>query len=190
MDDCGFAEWYREERPRLYATLAAICGDRDVASDAVDEALARAYERWERVGSMASPGGWTYHTALNVARRRGRRRLFEQRILTKLSVRRLPPDDPADGQRVDVVRALQALPVRMRQVVALHYVGDLSTRTVAEICGISEGTVVSTLHAARRRLADDTTVGRDEPGQRKGLSASPATPAPHVAARPARRKSP
>jgi predicted RNA polymerase sigma factor len=42
------------------APLAAVFADPEIASDAADEAIVRAFERWERVSVMASPEGWTF----------------------------------------------------------------------------------------------------------------------------------
>ena len=53
---------------------------------------------------------------------------------------------------VDVQRAVQSLPRRMRLAVELHYFVGLSVIETAAVMGTSEGTVKSTLHDARERL--------------------------------------
>jgi Sigma-70 region 2 len=68
--------------------------------DVTAEAFARALERWERVGSMASPGGWTYRVALNVLRRRLRRGALEEHLLRRAPGRQ-PPALTDQGLRVD-----------------------------------------------------------------------------------------
>lgn len=92
MDGLGFEVWYRQQHPRLVSSLVVIAaGDVATAADVADEAFARAYANWDRVGQMASPGGWTYRTAVNVLRRRfsvgaGRLRAQSRRV------RRRSPD--------------------------------------------------------------------------------------------------
>ena len=76
-----FDEWYADQRPRVYVSLLALSGDADLAADATDEAFTRAVAHWKRVHAMESPGGWTQRVALNVLRRRLRRRRFETRLL-------------------------------------------------------------------------------------------------------------
>jgi RNA polymerase sigma factor (sigma-70 family) len=158
MDVVDFATWYRREHPRLASTLVVVAGDRAVAAEAVDEAFARAYERWARVGGMASPAGWTYRTALNVLRRRRRREQLEATLLRRHADGRpgSPGRDrhapPADWSP-EVWDALRGLPLRERTAVALRYVADLTTDQIAEAMGVAPGTVGSTLHAARRHLA-------------------------------------
>src|SRR5262249_57682467 len=72
----------------------------------------------------------------------------------------LPPlvhDDPSQGlERADlrrlIDRALASLPEAQRQTFVLHADAGLSYREVAEVLGISIGTVMSRLYYARQRL--------------------------------------
>src|SRR5688572_4299862 len=99
---------------------------------------------------MHAPTAWTYQTALNVLRRRGRRAAMEAR----LHRRRVEPSTsaPADWSP-EVWEAVRSLPVRERTAIALRYVVDLSTDDIATVMRIAPGTVGSTLNAARRHLA-------------------------------------
>lgn len=146
----GFEVWYRDEHPRLVAVLAVESGDVEVARDAASEAFARALERWERVGAMASPTGWLYKVALNVVRRRTRRAAVE-----RVALRRHAPLAPApSGDRYpELWAAVRALPNRQRRAVGLRYLADLTEPRIAEVMGIAPGTVAATLHAARKTLA-------------------------------------
>ena len=45
----SFASWYADSHPRLVAALVVVCGNRDLAADAADEAMVRAFARWDRV---------------------------------------------------------------------------------------------------------------------------------------------
>ncbi|WP_460932458.1 sigma factor-like helix-turn-helix DNA-binding protein [Phycicoccus ginsengisoli] len=56
------------------------------------------------------------------------------------------------GDRVDLVRALQALPEREREVVVLRHYADLSERAVADLLGVSVGTVKSSSSRGLRRV--------------------------------------
>jgi RNA polymerase sigma-70 factor (ECF subfamily) len=85
----GFEDWYLREHDRLIAAVAVIVGDVGVAEEAVDEAMARSWLRWNRVSAMASPTGWTFRVAVNTAKRQFRRRELERRLL-----RTMPPVDP------------------------------------------------------------------------------------------------
>lgn len=143
-----FAEWYVRFRPVLAAALIVLSGETDIATDAADEALVRAFERWERVRTLSSPGGWAYQVGVNVLRRKMRRRGLERRLLM-----RVIPASPPPELRPDVWMAVKALPPRQREVIALRYIVGMSEAEVAATMGIAVGTASATLSAARSRLA-------------------------------------
>jgi len=150
-----FDDWYRVEHPRLLASMLLISGSLDEAREATDEALARAYERWARVGAMESPGGWTYRVAVNLLRRRGRRRSLEQRLLARRPLDAATIPAPA-GEAWSLVAAL---PLRQRTAVVLRYAADLPEADIARIMGIRRSTVAATLTQARHRLALEVADG-------------------------------
>ena len=134
VDEIGFEPWYVREHPKLVSALTVVAGNPAVAAEAADEAFAARYERWGRVGVMASPGGWTYRTALNVVRRRWRRAALEARILH----RKPRFEAPADWS-TEVWDALQRLPPRERTAIALRYVADLTTEEIAAAMHVAPG---------------------------------------------------
>ena len=148
-DDAGiarFEDWYRREHARLVTLVSAAVGDAEIGRDAADEALARAFERWKRVSVMSSPSGWAYRVALNVARRRARRRAMEQRLLGRRRAESVP------GPTGELWALVSVLPVRQRQAVLLRHVGQLTEIEVADVMGVARGTVSTTLRAAYRTL--------------------------------------
>ena len=153
-----FEDWYRSEHPRLLGSFAWITGDLDVAREVVDEACARALERWGRVGRMASPGGWTHQVALNVLRRRERRAALEVRLLHRHPAPPAAMPGPA-GEAWDLVRALSP---RERTAVALRYVADLTEADIASAMGVTRSTVSTLLARAHQKLAVELA---DEPAE-------------------------
>lgn len=140
-----FEDWYRGLHPRLFAALLVISGDRGVASEAADEALTRALERWDRVQAMSSPEGWTYTVGVHVLRRRARRAAKERSSLL-LRVEAAPELAP------DVWAAVRQLTRRQQEAIALRYVLDLPEAEVARAMGVAVGTASATLAAARAAL--------------------------------------
>ncbi|HEX6597484.1 MAG TPA: sigma factor-like helix-turn-helix DNA-binding protein, partial [Acidimicrobiales bacterium] len=134
----GFETWYRDEHPRVLAAMAVVARDTDVAKEVTAEAFARALERWDRVSTMDSPGGWTHRVALNLVRRRARRAAVERRLLPRLAP---PPVVAVPAHAVEVWQAVTDLPPRMRTAVALRYLGGLTEAEVADTMGIAPGTV-------------------------------------------------
>jgi RNA polymerase sigma-70 factor (ECF subfamily) len=145
----GFEHFYRDEREPLLRALLFTLDDRELALEATDEALARAYERWDEVAAKDNPAGWVYRVALNFARNRVRRRVLERdRPLLGATSAPAAEDltDPA------LAAALARLPLDQRTVVVLRFHLDWSVEDVAAALGIARGTVKSRLHRALRRL--------------------------------------
>lgn len=147
----GFADFYRTERAGLVRALALTLGDADLAAEAVDEAMTRAYQRWRSVAEMNNPTGWVYRVALNWSRSvlRSRRRreaqpLFDREAIEGVGVGRLA--DPA------VRRALAALDVKHRAVVVCRFFLDMTEDETAKALDIRPGTAKSRLHRATRQL--------------------------------------
>lgn len=155
----SFEEWYRNTYRRLVAALVLVADDEELARDAADEAMVRAFERWHRVQAMQSPAEWAYTVGQNLLRRRGRRAAVERTLRRPIEVAG-PPELPHE-----VWEAVRALPQRQRQAIGLRYVLDLSEAQVAEHMDISLGTASATLSAARKKLA--THLAKSEPPARK-----------------------
>lgn len=148
IDD--FDEWYRAVRPDLVRTLVVGRGhDVDVAAEATDEAMVRALEDWSRVATMASPEGWVYTVAVNLIRRRFRRRAMERDRSERL-VEATTGLDPAEA--ITLWAAVADLDPTAREALALRYVAGLSEREVAAAMEVPVGTASALLTRARRRL--------------------------------------
>ena len=139
-----FDEFYRSHHDRLYRAISLVTGQPDVAQDAVDEAMARAAERWDSISAYDAPEGWVYRVALNWATSFFRRR---NRVWTRAPSDRVWDQLPDP----DVNRAVAALPATQRSVVIARYYLDWSLDQIAASLGIPSGTVKSRLN---RALAD------------------------------------
>ena len=148
-------EFVSGEYRQVVATVELVCGSLAGAEDAVQEALARAWEHEARGYDIRSLPAWVTTVALNLARSQLRRRGTERRAQARLApLQRSVPDMPAaEGDAVAVRAALAALPRRQREVTVLHYYLDHSVAEIATALGISPGTVKSTLFRARAALA-------------------------------------
>ena len=114
--------------------------------------MARAWERSERGDEIESLTAWVTAVSLNLARSRLRRVAAERRARSRLGTReRSSIASPED--RVDITRALAALPRRQREVTVLRYYLGMDVKEVADALGMSEGTAKTTLFRARQALA-------------------------------------
>jgi RNA polymerase sigma-70 factor (ECF subfamily) len=158
--DHRFDDFYVFGYPRLVAALTFVTGDADLATDAVDEACARAVERLGRGREIDVLEAWIRVVARNVALGRLRRLTSERRARRKLDATARadaaePPDD--NEAALDVRAALHTLSRRQREVVVLHYFLGESVEAIATELDIPAGTVKSILHRARAALAQVLT---------------------------------
>lgn len=151
-----FEEFYRAELDRVYRALALTLRDPQLAREATDEAMTRAYAHWHRVRGLDNPGGWVYRVGLNWATSWWRRR-HRERGLPPSPAATAPPDPAATA----VQAALAALPLPQRTVVVCRVLLDLSTADTAAVLGLAEGTVKSRL--ARGLAALRAALTHEEP---------------------------
>jgi RNA polymerase sigma-70 factor, ECF subfamily len=171
----GYAEFYLASYGRLAAQLSAYLGDATEAEDVVQEAFLRAWQRWRRIGGYEEPVAWVRRVAWNLATNRWRRLVADARM--RLRMRPDRPDAVAalGPDTVALVAALRHLPARHRQVIVLHYIGDLAVADIAAELSVPRNTVLSWLRRGRTRLA--TLLGEDEPPSRQhpATNEDPAT---------------
>ena len=153
MDESELHEFVHSHYPRLVGALALICGSRATAEDAIQEALARAWERSLRGEEVESLAAWVTTVAINVTRSGIRRLTTERRARAKLITVPLDPTSQAET-RVDVRRALATLSRRQREATVLRYYLGLEVTEIARVMGSPEGTIKSLLARARASLAE------------------------------------
>jgi RNA polymerase sigma-70 factor (sigma-E family) len=144
MERPRFDDEFRDLAALAYRVAYRIIGDRSTAEDIAQESLARAYVRWSRISDYRQ--AWVARVAGNLAIDHLRRRRPP-----------LPPSVDSDAEvllieRLDLQRALVALPKRQRDAVVLRYVADLSEADVARLLGCAPGTVKSHLNRGTARL--------------------------------------
>jgi RNA polymerase sigma-70 factor (ECF subfamily) len=139
---------------RLVAQVYALTADLAEAQDAVQEAFVRALAQPRAFERVDNPEAWLRVVALNVARRRFRRRTHLDRLLRRPAVTRPITPDGLSADHVALVAALRLLPAPQREAIALHHLADLPVAEIAELTGVAVGTVKTRLARGRARLAE------------------------------------
>lgn len=160
LDEPTIRMFLATEYPKLVAAVGLIAGSRAAGEDAVQEALARAWERSERGERIESLGAWVTTAATNLARSRWRRLRAERRARERIVSMAAGAPGTAEGPgrsaelAMDLRRALDGLPKRQREATVLHYYLGHDVAAVARLLGVSDGTIKTSLHRARRALGE------------------------------------
>jgi RNA polymerase sigma-70 factor (ECF subfamily) len=165
MDERTFARLAQDYAARLYAVAFRLLGNRADAEDAVQRALLKSFAARASYSPRWAVSTWLYRILSNVCIDELRRR----RPTAELTGARASTPSPAAaiGARVDVGRALGAVPREARVLLALHYVDGLSHRELAAIRGISVNTVKSQLARGKAILRATLEGGRDRGPHRR-----------------------
>ncbi len=136
----------------IVRALAVAFDDPEGAADAVQEAFIEADRRWTKVSAYDDPAVWVRRVAIN--RLRNTRRNRRRRAEIVAAIRPVPREDLTDAL-LDLRRAVDELPEKMRLAVCLHHIAGLPVDEVAATLEVAPGTVKSNLHDARLRLRAD-----------------------------------
>lgn len=129
----GFDAFYAESRQRLFECLYALTGNAAEAQDTIQEAYARAWQRWSTVRGYGDPEAWVRTVARRIAIsrwRRARNAVFAHR--------RAGPPPPIPGPNPDhvlLISALSRLPLPQREAIVLHHLVGLPLVEVARETG-------------------------------------------------------
>lgn len=152
--DGDFEGFYRDEAGSLLRLCFIATLNREAAADATQEAMARAWKHWADI-SAPNPRAWVRTVALNLCRSRWRQIARDARLLPRMYTLE---EALAAFPNHDLYAALQRLPTRQREAIALYYFADLSVAECASTMRLSEGAVKSHLARGRERLGADASV--------------------------------
>ncbi len=146
---------FETEYGRLVRLATLFVDTQDEAEEVVQEAFARTLARWSRVRNKDDATTYVRRAVVNLCHGRLRRRRLVRRLRVEVpgvafSAERVVQDaDTAERVRA----AVRRLPIRQRECITLHYLLGRPVAEVAELLGVSDGTVKTCLSRARSRLA-------------------------------------
>ena len=156
-DVAAFETIYHRHSARVFGLCLRMAATRADAEDCAQDAWVRA---WERLGSFrgdAKFATWMHRLTLNVILDRMRQSAKRwNRTLPADALARAPEPGTVElaAERLDLKRAVAALPDGARVVFLLHEVEGYKQREIAERLGVAVGTVKSQLHRARKLLQE------------------------------------
>ncbi|MFJ6695888.1 SigE family RNA polymerase sigma factor [Streptomyces sp. NPDC091272] len=163
--EAEFTAYVQERRASLYATAYHLTGDRFEAEDLLQSALFSTYRAWDRISDKAAVGGYLRRTMTNLHISAWRRRKLNEYPTEELP-ETVGDTDAMRGTELRAVlwQALARLPELQRTMLVLRYYEGRTDPEIADILGISVGTVKSSIWRSLRRLREDEVLsfGRDE----------------------------
>jgi RNA polymerase sigma-70 factor (ECF subfamily) len=142
------------QRPVLYYVRRLVQSEDD-AWDVLQETFVSVLKAINTLRDPRALPAFVYRTARNAAFGHERRRRRDEPItedveeMIEAEVDNEPFDE-ADAERLH--RALETLPMPQREALTLFFLRDLTLEQIADISGVSIGTVKSRLHYAKRTL--------------------------------------
>lgn len=155
----AFERLYSRTAGRVYAVCIRMTGDPQRAREFTHDAFVRAWERLSTFRGEAAFETWMHRLAVNVVltATRGERRRAARMVAST--------DEPsADAEaafarpatdvetRLDLERAIAALPPRAREVFVLHDVEGYRHEEIADRLELQSSSVRAQLHRARRLI--------------------------------------
>ncbi|HUF67959.1 MAG TPA: RNA polymerase sigma factor [Longimicrobiales bacterium] len=156
-DRAAFDALYDEHVGHVYAVCLRMTADPRRAERLTQDAFVRAWQGLPRFRGDSRFSSWLHRLTVNVVledARRERRREKRVTVVADLAAHEsgVVAGD-ADG-RIDLERAIAALPAGARRALVLHHVLGHPQKEVAEMLGVAVGTVKAQVHRARRLLRE------------------------------------
>lgn len=155
--ELDFRALYEQHASLVRSVLYRFCGSADL-DDLVQETFVKVWKGRAEFKGESAVSTWIVRIAINVAKnhQRAKRRRWWQilsddpKALDLVSGRASAEKELSARRELD--QALQTLSPKLREVVILYSLRELDIETIAGILEISEGTVKSRLHLARKKL--------------------------------------
>jgi len=153
--DAEFREFVQSRGRSLLHAAYLLTGNVADAEDLVQSALAKTFQAWDRIEDRKALDGYVRRAMVNTHISWWRRRKLDEYPTDDIPDQ--PVADPATATDTydSLKRAIDRLPQRMRAAVVLRFFEDMTEAEVADILGVSQGTVKSTVSRAVAKLRED-----------------------------------
>ena len=175
-DQDAFTPLVNKYQKGVHALAWRKIGDFHIAQEITQDAFLKAYQKLGTLKSYDLFGGWLYVIASNLCLDWLRKNPPPEQSLEVTDVSEVSQVSysryitgkqtaEADEARREVVKKLlQKLPESERTVMTLHYLGEMTIKTISEFLGVSPNTVKSRLSRARNRLKKEEDMIRQNLG--------------------------
>jgi RNA polymerase sigma-70 factor (sigma-E family) len=136
-----FTDYVTANQRTLLRFAMALTGDARLAEDVVQDSLARAFQRWDRISVLDRPHAYVRRMIVNEYLS-WRRRWSRVQPLADIEPDEVQPDHAVEhAERETMIARLARLPRKQRAVLALRFYEGMSDAEIAETLGCAVGTV-------------------------------------------------
>ena len=169
-DPDAFSPLVKKYQKGVHALVWRKIGDFHIAQEITQDAFLNAYQKLGTLKNHNLFAGWLYVIASNLSLDWLRRNRLPMESLDADNTNEVDKvsysqyvaekqETEADETRREVVKKLlQKLPESERTVMMLHYLGEMTIKTISEFLGVSPNTVKSRLSRARNRLRKEEDI--------------------------------
>lgn len=140
-----FTELIMENEEILYKVGMSMLKNETDVQDAVQTAVLTAFEKLSTLKHEEYFRTWLIRILINVCNKQLRQR---KNTAKPVDI----PTDQTSAEQVEVRTAVEALPLKIRQVIIMYYSERFTTKEIGEILRIPKGTVLSRLDRGRKLL--------------------------------------
>ncbi|TDU90256.1 RNA polymerase sigma-70 factor (sigma-E family) [Kribbella voronezhensis] len=142
QDERHYVEYVTARLPELRRLAGSLCKDAHRADDVVQNAITKLYVHWHRARTADNLDAYVRTIVVRTFLNDQRLRWSRVRLTEELT--ELPAQQPREVEtRLVIAEALRRLPPKLRAVLVLRFLYDLSVRDAATTLGCSENTVKS-----------------------------------------------
>jgi len=158
----AFDDFYRLSSSSITRALTVTLNDAELAADATNEAMTRAFQRWSKISTYDNPSAWVYRVGLNWSSSWRQRRRRERDRPVQLT----PATAELDSRDDSLDVALAHLSLEHRAVVVCRIYLDWSVEQTAKALKVAPGTVKSRLARALAQLREVVLAPEEDEGDR------------------------
>ena len=169
-DDSAFGVLVEKYQKGIHALVWRKIGDFHYAEEITQDTFIQVYKKLSTLRNPNQFAGWLYVIANRLCMNWLKKQKPAMRSLETTPMEdiersayvRYVSDEretEATKQRYEIVnKLLEKLPESERTVVTLHYLGEMATKDIGKLLGVSVNTIHSRLHRARKRLQGDEEI--------------------------------
>ncbi len=161
-DHHAFEQIYVKYKERIYSLCFYMSGDRETAKDLSQQIFLKAYTSLNSFRFDSQFSTWLLRLAMNICidhqRKRSRAKLVPMEQIPEANNKMIASgeDNLLNEEMTEAIeKAMTGLSYKLRQVVVLKYIGDLSYTEISKALGCSIGTVGSRLNRSHQFLAQE-----------------------------------